>query len=323
VVVYVRSTAAPHDHAVNFYDDDAEWVDRVAAFVVDGLALGERVIVVATAKHLALLEGSLPRVGLDPLEARTTGRLLTLDAQETLSSFMSDGVPNAPQLVSSVGSLIDGVTGDGSPVRIFGEMVALLWHHGDVAAAIELESLWNDLARDRHFSLMCAYALSVVGEASLDDLDRVCEMHSSLVPPRSYTSGAAGTPTGTPGATQASKIFVCVPAAVPAVRRFVTDVLARWGRVDAIPDATLVASELATNALRHARSPFRVSVDRSGSTVRIAVEDVGRVHPARCQPTVEATWGRGVVIVEQVCQAWGSDPLSRGKVVWADLRGPN
>ena len=49
-------------------------------------------------------------------------------------------------------------------------MVALLWHQGNVAAAIELETLWNDLAEDRRFSLLCAYPAQVVGEASLDDL---------------------------------------------------------------------------------------------------------------------------------------------------------
>ncbi len=319
-MVYVRSTPMSYDHAVSFYDDDGDWVDCVGDFVMDGIALGERVIVVATAAHLALLDESLPLLGLDPMAARTSGRLLTLDAEETLSTFMSDGAPDASQMASSVGALIDAAAGDGLPVRIFGEMVALLWHQGNLAAAIALESLWNDLAKTRRFTLLCAYALDVVGEASLEDLDLVCERHSRLVPPRSYTCGRAGTPVDSSEARRAAKIFVCVPAAVPAVRRFVRDVLASWGRTDATADAALVASELATNALRHAHSPFRVSLDRSGSAIRLAVEDVGRIHPALCQPRSDATWGRGVVIVEQVCQAWGSEPLARGKVVWADLR---
>jgi len=123
-------------------------------------------------------------------------------------------------------------------------------------------------------------------------------------------------------ADQASRVFVCVPAAVPAVRRFVIQVLSEWDLADAIPDAVLVASELATNALRHTHSPFRVAVDRSGPTVRVAVEDLGRDQPTLCALTDDTTWGRGVFIVDEVCSAWGTEQLPLGKVVWADMRVP-
>jgi hypothetical protein len=322
VVPFSRSSALPHDHAVNFYDDDAEWVDRIAGFVQDGFSRDERVIVIATSPHLVQLEECLSERGVDLPQSRTSGRLLTLDADVTLSALMRDRRPHAAELNARVGGLIDAATEDGSLVRIFGEMVAVLWEQGNVAGAIELESLWNELAEHRRFSLLCAYPLGGIGDMPLSDIHEVCDLHSKLLPPRSYTSTrmAAVRPDL---ADVASKTFVGIPAAVSAVRRFVSDLLRSWDMVTLIPDAALVASELATNAVRHAHSPFRVTVRRSRTAIRLAVEDSDRSHPALCRPAPDAIWGRGVVIVDDVSHGWGSEPLPQGKLVWADLQLPD
>jgi MEDS: MEthanogen/methylotroph, DcmR Sensory domain/Histidine kinase-like ATPase domain len=323
VVPFSRSSAPPHDHAVNFYDDDAEWVDRIAGFVQDGFGQGERVIVIATSPHLVLLEEILSDRGVDLPESRTTGRLLTLDADVTLSALMPGGRPHAGELDARVGGLIDAATADGSLVRIFGEMVAVLWEQGNVAGAIELESMWNELAKHRRFTLLCAYPLGGIGDMPLGDVHHVCDLHSRLLPPRSYTSTRSMAAVRPDLGDDASKTFVGVPAAVSAVRRFVSDLLRSWDLAALIPDATLVASELATNAVRHAHSPFRVSVRRLPAAIRLAVEDCDRSHPALCRPTLDATWGRGVLIVDDVSHRWGSEPLAQGKRVWADLHLPD
>jgi MEDS: MEthanogen/methylotroph, DcmR Sensory domain len=323
VVPFSRSSALPHDHAVNFYDDDAEWVDRIAGFVQDGFSHDERVIVIATSPHLVQLEECLSERGVDLLASRRTSRLLTLDADVALSALMRDGRPHAAELDARVGGLIDSATEDGSRVRIFGEMVAVLWEQGNVSAAIELESLWNELGEHRRFSLLCAYPLGGIGDMPLGDVHDVCDLHSHLLPPRSYTSNRRMAAVPPDLADLASKTFVGIPAAVSAVRRFVSDLLRSWDMVALIPDAALFASELATNAVRHAHSPFRVSVRRSGAAIRLAVEDSDRSHPALCRPTLDATWGRGVVIVDDVSHGWGSEPLPEGKLVWADLHLPD
>ena len=72
---------------------------------------------------------------------------------------MRDGTPDPVAFASVIGAALDDLTGSG-PVHAFGEMVALLWDEGNVTAAIELESLWNDLAEHRTFSLYCAYSMS-------------------------------------------------------------------------------------------------------------------------------------------------------------------
>jgi anti-sigma regulatory factor (Ser/Thr protein kinase) len=203
-------------------------------------------------------------------------------------------------------------------VRAFGEMVALLWAAGDVAGAIELEALWNDLAEVREFSLLCAYSMSALaGHDDLGSVGRVCELHSSVHPPRSYVDDADA-------ATDADRdehteLFLPLPVAVAAVRRLVTSALGTWGLGAVVPDATSAVSEMATNAIRHASSAFRVTIRRSDGVVRISVEDVGPARPKLVRAGPEQTGGRGVALVAELSQRWGFDPVPAGKIVWCEF----
>ncbi|WP_049568211.1 ATP-binding protein [Nocardiopsis sp. SBT366] len=92
-------------------------------------------------------------------------------------------------------------------------------------------------------------------------------------------------------------------------------------------DAVLVASELATNALRHSRSSsdggmFVVRVNDHGDRVRIAVVDYGSNSDWNGQTTDPETWtehGRGLVLVNALAKQWGVSPEPVGTCVWADL----
>jgi hypothetical protein len=87
------------------------------------------------------------------LSCRMHGQYASLDAAATLSQFMVDGEPSPGRFTEIVGSIIARAANGRRRVRIFGEMVALLWADGNWAAAIRLEALWNDLARTHSFSL--------------------------------------------------------------------------------------------------------------------------------------------------------------------------
>lgn len=81
--------------------------------------------------------------------------------------------------------------------------------------------------------------------------------------------------------------------------------------------ATLVLSELATNAVLHAGSPFVVRVWSTGESVRLEVEDSS---PRLPMITHESTMsGRGLSIVEALSRSWGAERRGTGKVVWADV----
>jgi anti-sigma regulatory factor (Ser/Thr protein kinase) len=197
-------------------------------------------------------------------------------------------------------------------------MVAVLWQRGQVDAALGLEDHWNELAGRREFTLLCGDLVDSLAEATLAEVGRVCDAHTELVPPRSYS-----TPSVEDGAAETggdrSEVFLPVASAVSAARRFVGGVLDSWGAEEVAWDAALVTSELATNALRHGASPFRASVCRMDGAVRIAVEDVAPGWPDRGAPTVTDVGGRGVAIVEALARRSGWHPLDEGKVAWAEL----
>jgi anti-sigma regulatory factor (Ser/Thr protein kinase) len=309
-------TPPPQAHAVSFYEHDHELAALLARFVDEGLALGERVIVVTTPEHAAAFDTTVRARGIDPDAERAAGRLVTVDARATLDSFLRDGTIDPDEFETVVARVLRGARADGCRVRAFGEMVALLWEIGDVAGALELEECWTLLQAEIGFDLLCAYPTSALGDARLGDVNDICEAHNSVLPPASY---ATGTPAADATIAEYSQVFLPVPEAVAAVRRFVNEVLVRWGERDLVTDATLVSSELATNAVLHASSPFRVSVDRSVGVVCIAIQDVAIDAAAPQDSTIQDDSGRGMMIVEALARRWGCDPLPTGKVVWAEL----
>jgi hypothetical protein len=320
----VRDTAqcaGPRDHAVCYYDRDSDLVADVARFVADGLADGERVIVVATAERRDALDDALLLAGMDPERARWSGRYIAMDARETLACFTVDGIPDTDMFLRTVAPVLDAATADGSPLRVFGEMVGLLWSYGHVVGALELEKLWNQLAVGRQFRLLCGYPASILTGGSLDATRRNCALHSEVLAPASYsTLDAYDHPTASSTATSA--VFLPVPGAVPPARRFVAGILTSWGRDDLLGDASLIASELATNAVEHATSPFRVTVECGPDLIRVAVEDLGPTRPRLPAAASEDHSGRGLAIVQHLAQRWGCDLLPVGKVIWAELPAP-
>lgn len=173
----------PHDHVVNFYDTDDDLVDDVGQALADGLSAGEAVVVIATAAHRDSLAAKLIEHGIDLVAARDAGRYRALDAAETLAAFTVERALSQDRFVEVIGGVIAEAASAGRHVRAFGEMVALLWADGNVAGALELEAMWNDLARTVQFSLYCAYPMGIVSRAGdLVGMQQICAQHSAVVP---------------------------------------------------------------------------------------------------------------------------------------------
>ena len=104
-------------------------------------------------------------------------------------------------------------------------------------------------------------------------------------------------------------------------RDFVARRLAEHDLTYLVDDVRLVASELVSNAVVHARSPVRVSVDELLFCVRLTVFDEcgdALVIPLPRRPDGEGEGGRGLRVVDACSSDWGSDvALSGGKSVWA------
>ncbi|HEV7904502.1 MAG TPA: ATP-binding protein [Pyrinomonadaceae bacterium] len=188
-VVDWRVMGEPEEHFVQFYEADEFLLDSLAGFIGAGLSAEDACIVVATAAHRAALDERLRASGLDTASAQASGQFVSLDASETLSKFMSGGQPDASRFAEVVGRIISRAAEGRGRVRIFGEMVALLWAEANYTAAIRLEELWNELHRTRSFSLFCAYPMQGFGgEMLASGLSDVCTTHSRVIPAESYTA---------------------------------------------------------------------------------------------------------------------------------------
>jgi hypothetical protein len=148
-------------HAVQFHSDSARLCVSVADFLGDGIAAGQPIIVIATPEHRKTIVSELTRRHFDVERLRRAGDLALMDAQEMLDTFMFGDVPQPRLFREAVGIVIDSVCNGRAEcvVRAYGEMVDLLWQAGKCEAATRLEVLWNNLAADYHFSLLCGYSM--------------------------------------------------------------------------------------------------------------------------------------------------------------------
>lgn len=114
--------------------------------------------------------------------AGITNQLVYFDAAELLSGFMVEGWPNEARFISTIGGIIEQVASKG-PVRIYGEMVAVLWAEGKTRASLRLEELWNELAKQYTFSLLCGYPMSGFPDQK-ENLSflQVCHTHTDVHP---------------------------------------------------------------------------------------------------------------------------------------------
>lgn len=174
-----------HDHLVEFYDTDHFLAETVATFLLPALRSGDSAVVVATVSHRRMFDTALRKAGIDIDAAAREGRYLAFDAGPLLSFFMENGAPDAALFQETIGSVMDVASQDGRQVSVYGEMVALLWDAGDVASALALEDLWNDLADVRAFGLLCAYPATAFDETTTAAFERVCEQHSAVIPSES------------------------------------------------------------------------------------------------------------------------------------------
>ena len=175
------------EHFVQFYESD-EYLDMsIAEYFVHGLRSGETCIIAARADRISRLEKLLDLYGIDVQKHRRDNTYFPLDAPETLERFMDGKSPDPALFDAVIGELVSSKVAN-TKVRIFGEMVAVLWEQGNQPAAIELERLWCGLSERFNFSLFCGYPLSGFdGRDAGPAMKMVCDSHTNVIPSESYT----------------------------------------------------------------------------------------------------------------------------------------
>jgi hypothetical protein len=99
---------------------------------------------------------------------------------------MVSGAPDGTAFRAVVTAALEHVrTGGFKTVRLYGEMVNLLWQD-QLEAALLLEGLWNEILVDRRLSLLCAYRLDPLDADVQEVFRRIAQCHSELLPPANY-----------------------------------------------------------------------------------------------------------------------------------------
>jgi len=286
-------------HVVQFYGRDEELTERVTDYLLGALASGGVAIVIATPEHRHEFETRLAQVGVDLAAARDNSSYLAWDAAQTLSELMAADKLDSAAFDRVIGTVIAAAGAAGRPVRAFGEMVALLWDDGLISEAVRLETMWEELGGRHPFSLFCGYRTDAVTR-DMDAFAEVCRLHGEIVGGRSGTARPFGFSREAPA----------------AARHFAVATLNAWGAGDLAGDVALVVTELAANAIVHARSAFIVILSVHDDVLRISVRDAVPLDGAglRAAPL------HGLAVVDALASRWGVESLGNaGKTVWVDL----
>lgn len=130
-------------------------------------------------------------------------------------------------------------------------------------------------------------------------------------------------PVGSAPEHEANQKFAPGVTAPAEARAFAVGAVRGWGisatDTELLDDVAFVVTELSTNAVIHARSPFTVRVAQFPEAVRVSVEDESDLPPRLEAVPSNAETGRGLALTAQMADRWGYAPTPQGKVVWADL----
>lgn len=140
-----------------------------------------------------------------------------------------------------------------------------------------------------------------------------------MAAPTTEASGLCLPPVRSALVAESAATFPGDRASASQARRFVDGALEAWKRSEFAERATLLVSELVTNAVLHAGTPLDVVVRLRPDRLRVEVHDGSPRLPERKHYAVSASTGRGLLLVEALAAAWGTEEAGGGKVVWFEL----
>jgi hypothetical protein len=182
--------ATPPDHIVQLYQDQDFLGRAVCRFGVAALANQESFVLLSTLPHWNAWRPRFEAEGVDVEAARQRGQMTVLDAEEVLTRFMRDGMPHAPTFLGLVVDLVRDARAGGRyrTVRLWGEMVNVLWERGNVAASMKVEELYDQfVAKKLGVATVCAFSMDNFSpDIHALMLPMLGTTHSHLIPVEDY-----------------------------------------------------------------------------------------------------------------------------------------
>ncbi|MEV8539795.1 SpoIIE family protein phosphatase [Streptomyces sp. NPDC051572] len=159
--------------------------------------------------------------------------------------------------------------------------------------------------------------------APSDSLDETCDriLHAVL-PPGGAADDVAlllARTQGLPAEQVSTWDIPADPSLVAPIRKQVVEQLDLWNLSEAGFTAELVVSELVTNAIRYGAHPIRLRLIHDATTLICEVSDTNHTAPHLRRAKTWDEGGRGLLLVAQLTQRWGSRHTADGKTIWAEL----
>jgi hypothetical protein len=141
--------------------------------------------VIATESHRKSLVQRLQKHGVDVAAAIEQERYVSLDVADTLSIVMVNDLPDAARCIEVAGDLVmkaaKAAQREPPRVAVCGECAPILWAQGKADAAIQVEHLWDEIARKHEVDILCGYVLnSFQREQESHVHERICAEHSAV-----------------------------------------------------------------------------------------------------------------------------------------------
>jgi DNA-binding NarL/FixJ family response regulator len=175
----------PSRHEVQFCSDDGVVVECFTRFIAAALRAGHAAVAIATKAHM---EGILQRLKAESVDiegAIQRRTFVSIDAADSLSAIMVDGLPDSilffDGMFGPIETAAKATKAEHPRVAFCGERVGILWAEGKVDAAIRLEQLCNDLIEKCDVYMLCTYPRPILnGEGDEQAFKRICEEHTAV-----------------------------------------------------------------------------------------------------------------------------------------------
>ena len=169
------------NHRLQLFDSPDTLGETVASFLLEGYREGDHLLVVAKPRHLKAVLAALHTHGCFPADHEGSQRLVAFDAADVLRLITRHGLIDAGLFRKTVKPIVETLASTGR-LRIYGEIVELLAEEEDMAGALTLERLWNTLAEEVPFTLMCGYSSAhFAGAAARPALRHLCQAHTESI----------------------------------------------------------------------------------------------------------------------------------------------
>ena len=174
---------ASHRHHAVFCSSDVTLVDAYTRFIANALRNGSAVIAAIGETHEERLYHSLEEANIDLDAAIREERYVPLRISELLANVMVNGSPDRERFLIAADEMVSAAAkrakGPNAGVVAVGEGTSAVWAQGRVEAAIQLEHLWDEVARARQIDMLCAFP-TAAREGNRQAVRNLCAEHTSV-----------------------------------------------------------------------------------------------------------------------------------------------